>query len=221
MPAGPEPITATFLPVLCAWRLRLDPALLEGAVGDRAFDRLDGDRIVVDVERAGRLARRRADAAGDLREIVGRVQVARGLFPVAAIDEVVPVRDLVVDRAAGRRAGDGVGAVAIGNAAVHAARRLLADVLLGQREDEFACSCECAPRPAGNRRSCRSNSRKPGDLTHRCHARASLRFRGLGGFERFEFGERAAVLDRHHLAELRADSRSSRRGSSAARFEPV
>ena len=65
---------------------------------------LDGDRVVVDVERAGRLARRRADAAGDLGKIVGRVQVARGLVPVAAIDEVVPVRDLVVDRAA-RRAG--------------------------------------------------------------------------------------------------------------------
>ena len=77
--------------------------LRDGAVGDRAFDRLDGDRVVVDVERAGRLARRRADAAGHFREIVGRVQVARGLLPVAAIDEVVPVRNLVVDRAAGRR----------------------------------------------------------------------------------------------------------------------
>ena len=110
-------------------RLRLDPAVLEGAVDDRAFDRLDGDRVVVDVERAGRLARRRADAAGEFREIVGRVQVARGLFPVAAIDEVVPVRDLVVDRAAG---------VTIGNAAIHAARGLLARFLLRQREDEFA-----------------------------------------------------------------------------------
>ncbi len=137
MPAGPEPTTATFLPVLCGGDLRLDPAVGDGAVGDRAFDRFDGDRIVVDVERAGRLARRRADAAGDLREIVGRVQVARRLFPVAGVDQVVPVRDLVVDRAAGRRAGDGVGAVAVGHAAVHAARRLLADVLLRQRQHEF------------------------------------------------------------------------------------
>ena len=38
------------------------------------------------------------------------------LLPVAVIDEVVPVGDLVVDRAAG---------VTIGNAAIHAARRLL------------------------------------------------------------------------------------------------
>ena len=82
-------------------------------------------------------ARRRADAAGDLREIVGRVQVARRLFPVAGVDEVVPVRDLVVDRAAGRRVRDGVGAVTIRHAAIHAARGLLADVLLRKRQNEF------------------------------------------------------------------------------------
>src|SRR5262249_30080904 len=110
----------------------------KGAVGDRAFDGLDGDRVVVDVERAGGLARRRADTAGDLGEIVGRVQVARRLLPVAAIDQVVPVRDLVVHRTSGGRAGDDVGAVAIGDAAVHAARGLLAVLLLRQRQDELA-----------------------------------------------------------------------------------
>ena len=84
-------------------RLGLEP-LRDGAIGDRAFDRFDGDRVLVDVERAGRFARRRADPAGDFRKIVGRMQIARGLVPVAGIDEVVPVGDLVVDRAA-RRAG--------------------------------------------------------------------------------------------------------------------
>ena len=74
---------------------------------------------------------------GDFREIVGGVQVARGLPPVAAEDEVVPVRDLVVHRTAGRSAGDGVGAVAIGHAAIHAARRLLAQLGLGQRQHEL------------------------------------------------------------------------------------
>src|SRR5574337_1095097 len=109
--------------------LGLDPALAEGAVGDRAFDRLDRDRRLLEVERAGGLARGGADAAGDLREIVGRVEVARGLPPVAAIDEIVPVGDLVVDRAAG---------VTIGDAAVHAARRLPARRLFAQRNDELA-----------------------------------------------------------------------------------
>src|SRR6476620_4376411 len=116
---------ATFLPVFA------------GAVDDRAFDGLDGDRVVVDVERAGGLARRRTDAPGELRKIIGRVQVARGLFPVVLIDEVVEVGDLVVDRAAGRARRHRAGAVAIGDAAIHAARGLVARVLFGQRYDEF------------------------------------------------------------------------------------
>ena len=55
-------------------RLRLDPAFFPRLVDDRVLDRLDADRIVVDAQRAGFLARRRADAAGELGEIVGRVQ---------------------------------------------------------------------------------------------------------------------------------------------------
>ena len=124
------------LPGAVRRRLGLE-ALRDGAVGDRGLDRFDGDRVLVDVERAGRLARRRADAAGDLGEIVGRMQVARRLVPVAAIDEVVPVRDLVVDRAARRAGGERAGALAIGHAAIHAARRLRAIVVLLQRQDEF------------------------------------------------------------------------------------
>ena len=109
--------------------LRLQPAILPGLVDDRAFDRLDGDRRVFEVQRARRLARRRADAAGEFREVVGRMEVARGLFPIAAIDEVVPVRDLVVHRAAG---------MAVRNAAIHAARRLVARAFLAERDEEFA-----------------------------------------------------------------------------------
>src|SRR6185437_4669993 len=116
---------------------RLQPAVVPGAVDDRAFDSLDSDRVVVDVQRAGRLARRGTNAAGELREIVGRVQRARGLFPVAVIDEVVPVGDLVVDRAAGRAGLNRAGAVAVGNAAVHAARGLIARFLFAQRNHEL------------------------------------------------------------------------------------
>ena len=118
--------------------LRLQPAIVPGAIHDGAFDGLDGDRVVVDVERAGRLARRRTDAAGEFRKVVGRVQIARGFFPVALVDEVVEVGDLVVDRAARRARRNRTGAVAIGNAAIHAARGLVAGVLLAQGNDEFA-----------------------------------------------------------------------------------
>jgi hypothetical protein len=89
---------------------------------------LDGDRIVVDVERAGRLARRRAHAPRNLGEVVGRVQVERRRLPLVAVDEVVPVRDLVVHRTA---------AVAVGDAAIHAARGLRLGLLLRQRHDEL------------------------------------------------------------------------------------
>ena len=117
---------------------RLEPAIVPGAVDDRAFDGLDGDRVVVDVERAGGFARRRTDAAGEFRKIVGRVQVARGLFPIALVDQIVEVRNLVVDRATRRARRDRAGAVAIGNAAIHAARGLVARFLLAQGNDEFA-----------------------------------------------------------------------------------
>src|SRR5580704_12923982 len=105
------------------------PSFLEGAVDDRAFDGLDGHRRVLDVERAGRLARRGADAAGEFRKVVGREQIARRFPPIAAIGEVVPIGDLVVDRTAD---------VTIGDAAIHAARRLIARCLLAQRQHELA-----------------------------------------------------------------------------------
>ena len=43
-PAGPEPITATRLPVRDLRRLGLDPALVEGMLDDGLLDLLDRDR---------------------------------------------------------------------------------------------------------------------------------------------------------------------------------
>jgi hypothetical protein len=105
-----------------------DPAFLEAAVDDRAFDAFDRDRRIDDVERAGGLARGGADAAGKLGEIVGRMKDRERVFPVVLVDEVVPVRDDVVHRTA---------VVTIGNAAIHAARGLLAQLVLRQREREL------------------------------------------------------------------------------------
>src|SRR4029077_13289970 len=56
-----------------------------------------------------------ADAAGEFRKIVGRVQCHQRLAPLVAIDQIVPVRDQIVDRAALMTERD---------AAIHAARRL-------------------------------------------------------------------------------------------------
>src|SRR6266478_2869770 len=110
MPAGPEPTTATRLPAL---------------VDDEMLDRLDADRIVVDVERARFLARGGAHSAGELGEVVGRVQYVERLAPLMPIDEIVPVRDDVVDRAAGLTERD---------ATIHAPRALLRRLVILERQ---------------------------------------------------------------------------------------
>ena len=109
--------------------LRLDPALGPAALDDSVLDRLDRHRLLDEVERAGGLARRRADAAGDIGEIIGLMQHLQRALHVVAVNEIVPVGDDVVDRA---------GVVAIGRAAIHAARALPAQLVIGQRAREFA-----------------------------------------------------------------------------------
>ena len=113
-PAGPEPTTATRLPVRVARRRGANPALLERPLDDRQLDVLDRHRIVVDAEDARAFARRRAQPAGEVREVVGRVQAIARRLPAVPVDEIVPVRNLVAERAA---------LVAERDAAVHAARR--------------------------------------------------------------------------------------------------
>jgi hypothetical protein len=95
----------------------LDPSLLEAARDDRKLDLLDRDRVVVDVEHAGGLARRGADQPGELGEVVRGVQLHERVAPAVPVDEVVPVRDQVAEWAA---------LVAERHAAVHAARALVA-----------------------------------------------------------------------------------------------
>ena len=81
-------------------RLRLHPALLQRALDDAQLDLLDRHRVVVDAEHARRLARRRAQPSGELREVVRRVQPVDRHPPLVAVHEVVPVRDDVPERAA-------------------------------------------------------------------------------------------------------------------------
>src|SRR5690606_8046254 len=107
-----------------------DVARLIGLVGQRLLDRLDGDRNILEIERAGFLAGSRTDPSCEFRKIIGRMQIADRVVPVALVDEVVPVGNLVVNRATSR-------AMAIGHAAIHAARRLLLDLLVRHRQREL------------------------------------------------------------------------------------
>ena len=71
----------------------LDPALVESFVNDVPLDDPDRHRIRVDAEDTGRLTRRRAEASSEFREVVRRVQRLEGVFPPAAVDEIVPLGD--------------------------------------------------------------------------------------------------------------------------------
>ena len=110
-------------------RLRMHPAFFPALVDDEMLDRLDAHRIVVDVQRARRFARRRAHPAGELGKIVGRVQDIECLAPLVPVHQVVPVGNDVVHRASG---------LAERNAAIHAARTLLRRFVVLERENEFA-----------------------------------------------------------------------------------
>src|ERR1700687_4061943 len=100
--------------------VRDHPAFVEGVVDDADLDLLDRDRVVVDTEHAGALAGGGAEAARELGEVVRRVDAVDGLAPAVPVDEVVPVGDQVAERAA---------LVAEGDAAVHAARALLLELV--------------------------------------------------------------------------------------------
>ena len=114
-----------------------DPAFVPAAVNDGALDAFDGDGRGVDAEHARAFARRGADAAGEFGEIVRLVQPFERLLPQAAIDEVVPFRDEVVDGTAAGHAAEERAGVAEGRAAVHAARALLAQAGLRQVQVKF------------------------------------------------------------------------------------
>ena len=115
-------------------RLRRDPALVPAFIDDRNLDVLDRDRRRVDAEHARALARRGTDAARELGEVVRLMQPLQRFLPQAAIDEVIPFRDEVVDRAAAGHAADQRAGVAKRDAAIHAARALRAEFVLRQVE---------------------------------------------------------------------------------------
>ena len=99
-------------------RLRAHVPRVPGFVDDRDLDVLDRHRRLVDPEHARGLTRSRAEPAGELREVVRRVQSLDRALPVVAPDQVVPLRDQVAERAA---------LVAERDAAVHTASGLLGD----------------------------------------------------------------------------------------------
>ena len=117
-----------FLACFVSWLFGLDPTLTPTLVNDGVLNGFDADSIRVHIECACGLARSGTNATCEFREIVGRVQHIQRFLPVALEDQVVEVRNDVVDWAA---------VVAKRRAAIHAPGPLLLGRLVIQSDDEL------------------------------------------------------------------------------------
>ena len=88
------------------------------------FDILDGYRRFTDTHRAGTLAGSRTDPAGELGEIVGLQQPLERLLPQSPVNQIIPLRDQIIDGAAGGHPAQQSAGVAVRRAAIHTARPL-------------------------------------------------------------------------------------------------
>ncbi len=123
--------------------VRRDPTLLERMVDRPVLDLLDHHRVVVDRQHARGLARGRADQTRELGKVVGRVQLIDRLAPIAGAGQIVPIGDQVAERTC---------VVTERHPAVHAARGLLAELILGQRLVDLAVVADALGRvPLGRR----------------------------------------------------------------------
>src|SRR5690606_29387426 len=85
-------------------RLRFDPALFKCLVDYGALDVLDRHRRFIDAENTRSFAWRRADSSGKFREIIRLEQSFQRIVPQTAVNEVIPLRNEIVNRAACRHA---------------------------------------------------------------------------------------------------------------------
>ena len=106
----------------------MDPAFGKSALHDIFFDLLNRDWRLIDPQHTRRFARRGTNAAGEFREVVGRVQLPNRIFPMAVINQIVPIGNQVVD---------GTSGLTKGHAAVHAARALGAKIRFGKIDVDF------------------------------------------------------------------------------------
>src|SRR5690606_10094396 len=117
--------------------LGCDPAGFPAFFDDGVFDVLDGDRRFDHSEHTGTLTRSGADPSGEFRKIVGLVQASQRFLPAIAINQVIPFRNEIVDRATAGHAADQLSGVAEGSAAIHAAGPLFLKVLVFRMNVEF------------------------------------------------------------------------------------
>ena len=109
-------------------RLRSHPAFRKRPLDDGLLDVFDGHGCVSEAEHTGALARGGADASGELGEVVRGAQPVVCGTPLVSVNQIVPVRDQVAERASGLAERD---------PAIHAPRRLLLQGHLRERQVHF------------------------------------------------------------------------------------
>src|SRR5690606_29128376 len=134
--------------------------------------------------------RRGADPACELGEIIGGMQHIERAAPLASVDQVVPVRNDVVD---------GTAVMAERDAAIHAAGRLTRGAVIVECMDELIpVTHPCAGCLMAFFYSL--ELQKSGDLAHVVSSGGNVF--AMGG--KPQLAQCTAVLERHHLHELAA-----------------
>ena len=109
-------------------QLRCDPSFRPSTVNDGVLDRLDAHCVVVVVQGASSFAWCRANASGELRKVIRAVQHIDRRFPISLVNQVIEVRNDVVDRAA---------AITKRRAAIHATRALVFGLFVIQNNNKL------------------------------------------------------------------------------------
>src|SRR5258708_3712664 len=156
-------------------RFRHYPARVESSINDGLLDGLDRHRRIADAEHARSFAGRRANAARELREIVGLVQTIERFTPLTTIDKIIPLRNQVIDWTAGRGTVNDLARMTERHAAVHATGALLAQTRLWYVLMELLPLKHASPRRPRNRNRARV-FHEAGSLTHFRFSIANFQF---------------------------------------------
>jgi len=133
-------MTATFLSVREQGGSGFIQPSLPTLVGDGTLDVLivTGGEVMPSTHET--FAGRRANATGEIGKIIRFVQAIQSLAPQAAVNQIVPLGDQVINRTPRRHATDQAAGMAKGNPAIHATRALLAQFCLVQMKVKFVQS---------------------------------------------------------------------------------
>src|SRR5262249_3626819 len=82
-------------------RLSNDPTFLESPIDNGALDTLNRNRIVIYSQHTRSFARRRTHSASELRKVVRLMKQFQRTTPIACVNQVIPIRNEIVQRTTG------------------------------------------------------------------------------------------------------------------------